>query len=68
MGVCNHLPSVVDDYYPSTIITVPADARIACIDFTNLVVDDDILEGNQSFTIHVRDSMSVVTIIDNDGE
>ena len=42
---------------------------MACIDFMNLVVDDDIaLEGNQSFTICVGNSTAMVTIIDDDGE
>ena len=41
----------------------------ACIDFTDLVVDDDIaLEGAQAFTILVGGSMAMVNIIDDDGE
>ena len=43
--------------------------RTACIDFTDLVVDDDIaLEGNEAFTIKVGRSNAMVTIIDDDGE
>ena len=40
----------------------------ACIDFTNLVVDDDIaLEGDEAFTIVIGSSMAMVTIVDDDG-
>lgn len=40
----------------------------ACIDFSDLVIDDDIaLEGNQTFIIVVGNSMAMVTIIDDDG-
>ena len=43
--------------------------RRACIDFTDLVVDDTIaLEGIEAFTIIVGSSMAMVTIIDDDGE
>ena len=42
---------------------------VACIDFMNLVVDDDIaLEGNQSFTVCVGNSTAMVIITDDDGE
>ena len=60
-------PSAEEDYSPNTTVTVPTGARMACTDFTNLVVDDDILEGEESFTICVGDSTSMVTIIDDDG-
>ena len=41
----------------------------ACTDFTDLVIDDSIaLEGDQTFTILVGNSMAMVTIVDNDGE
>ena len=50
-------------------VTVSAFSSRACIDFTDLVVDDDIaLEGDQAFTIVVGNSMAMVTIIDDDGE
>ena len=40
----------------------------ACIDFTNLVVDDNIaLEGDEAFTIVIGSSVAMVTIIDDDG-
>ena len=40
----------------------------ACIDFSNLVVDDNIaLEGDEAFTIVINSSMAMVTIIDDDG-
>ena len=49
-------------------ITVTS-GRTACIDFTDLVVDDNItLEGNEAFTIKVGSSMAMVIIIDDDGE
>ena len=40
----------------------------ACIDFRDLVVDDNVaLEGDEAFTIRVGGSMAMVTIIDDDG-
>ena len=60
-------PSAEEDYYPNTTVTVPTGAKMACTDFINLVVDDGILEGEESFTICVGDSTSMVTIIDDDG-
>ena len=57
------------DFFPSTTITVTPPSSVACIDFTNLVVDDDIaLEGNQSFNICVGNSTAMVIIIDDDSE
>ena len=57
------------DYFPSTTVTVTPPSSVACIDFTNIVVDDNIaLEGDQSFNICVGDSTSMVVIIDDDGE
>ena len=57
------------DFFPSTTITVTPPSSVACIDFTNLVVDDDIaLEGNQSFNICVGSSTAMVVIIDDDSE
>ena len=42
---------------------------MACTDFTGLVVDDNIaLEGDQSFTISVGGSTSMVVIVDDDSE
>ena len=42
---------------------------MACIDFTDLVVDDTIaLEGLQNFTICVGGSASWVVIVDDDSE
>ena len=42
---------------------------MACIDFTGLVVDDNIaLEGDQNFTISVGGSTSMVVIVDDDSE
>ena len=57
------------DFFPSTTVTVTPPSSVACIDFTNIVVDDNIaLEGDQSFNICVGDSTSMVVIIDDDGE
>ena len=56
------------DFGSSTNITVDP-GPVACIDFTDLVVDDDIaLEGDEAFTISVGNSTAMVTIIDDDGE
>ena len=57
------------DFGSSDSITVQPPGSRACIDFTNLVVDDTIaVEGNQVFTITVGSSMAWVTIIDDDGK
>jgi len=57
------------DFGSSTSITVQPPGPRACIDFTDLVVDDTIaVEGNQAFTIIVGSSMAMVTIIDDDGK
>ena len=57
------------DFGGSSSITVDAFNSKACIDFTDLVVDDDIaLEGNQAFTIVIGNSMAMVNIIDDDGQ
>ena len=50
-------------------MTVDPPGPPACIDFTDLVVDDNVaLEGDEAFTILVGDAMAMVTIIDDDGE
>ena len=50
-------------------MTVEPPGPSACIDFTDLVVDDSVaLEGDEAFTILVGDSMAMVNIIDDDGE
>ena len=50
-------------------MTVAASSSRACIDFTDLVVDDDIaLEGTQSFTIVIGTSTAMVNIIDDDSQ
>ena len=69
----NFLPFLISctevDFFPSTTVTVTPPSSVACIDFTNIVVDDNIaLEGEQSFNICVGDSTSMVVIIDDDGE
>ena len=50
-------------------MTVAAFSSRACIDFTDLVVDDAIaLEGTQSFTIVIGTSTAMVNIIDDDSQ
>ena len=57
-----------EDFGTSVPITVEAGSSRACIDFTNLVVDDDIaLEGDEAFTIVIGSSVAMVTIVDDDG-
>ena len=57
------------DFRTSAQITINPPGPMACIDFTSLVVDDDVaMEGDEAFTIQVGDSVAVVTIIDDDGE
>ena len=56
------------DFGNSATITVDP-GPMACIDFTDLVVDDDIaLEGDEAFTISVGNSTAWVNIIDDDGK
>jgi hypothetical protein len=55
------------DFRTSAQITINPPGPMACIDFTSLVVDDDVaMEGDEAFTIQVGDSVAVVTIIDDD--
>ena len=74
---CNELDSVIlhsmhvgaDFSSRGSSITVDPPGPVACIDFTGLVLDDNIaLEGDENFTILIGDSMAMVTITDNDGE
>ena len=56
------------DFGTSTSITIAASTTRACIDFTDLVIDDNIaLEGSQAFVIMVGSSIATVIIIDDDG-
>ena len=56
------------DFGTSAQVTVDPPGPSACIDFTDLVLDDNVaLEGDEAFTILVGDSMAMVTIIDDDG-
>lgn len=60
-------PTDADFGTRATITVTPPSSR-ACIDFTDLVINDDIaVEGNQAFTIVVGNSMAMVTITDDDG-
>lgn len=59
------------DFDASAIITVDPPGPTACIDFTDLVVDDNVtLEGDEAFTITISgtNAMAMVTILDDDGE
>ena len=56
------------DFTNGTSITVMAPGPRACIDFTDLVEDDDLaLEGDEAFTIMINGAMAMVVIIDDDG-
>ena len=60
--------STDEDFVNSTSITVNPGSSRACIDFTEVIVDDNIaLEGRETFIILVGNSMAMVTIIDDDG-
>ena len=59
------------DYTSGTTITVDPPGPTACIDFTDLVVDDDLAsEGVEAFTISIRENgeMAMVVILDDDGK
>ena len=57
------------DFHTSVQITVNSPGPVACMDFTSLIVDDNIaLEGDEVFTIQVGKSVAMVTISDDDGE
>ena len=52
-------------------ITVNPPGGMTCIDFTDLVVDDNVaLEGDEAFAIMIlgTSAMAMVTILDDDGE
>ena len=47
---------------------MPVPGPRACIDFTELVEDDDLgLKGEETFTIMINGAMAVVIILDDDG-
>ena len=59
------------DYTSGTNITVDPPGPRACIDFTDLVIDDGLAsEGVEAFAISIRGhgEMAMVTIIDDDGK
>ena len=59
------------DFTSGTTITIEPPGPASCIDFTDLIVNDDIgLEGDESFTIIIdgTPAMSMVTITEDDGE
>ena len=59
------------DYTSGTTITLNPPGPRACIDFTDLVVDDSLAaEGVEAFAISIRGhgEMAMVTIIDDDGK
>ena len=64
-----HVSLPVEDYTSGTTITIPVPGTRTCIDFTDLIVNDDIaLEGDEAFTIFIGGTPSMVTITENDGE
>ena len=61
--------SVDEDFHRRVSITLEPPGPQTCIDFTDLVVNDNIaLEGNENFTIRIGSSMAMVTIMDDDGK
>ena len=59
------------DFNRRASITVEPPGPRACIDFTDLVVNDNIaVEGDEAFQIAIEgtSSMAMVTIIDDDGK
>jgi hypothetical protein len=55
------------DFTDGTTITIAPTGTESCIDFTDLVVNDNIgLEGNEAFTILIDGSMAMVTITEDD--
>ena len=60
------------DFTSGVNITIQPPGPVTCIDFSDIVVDDDVaLEGNESFTIFIQLKGAVfamVTILDDDGE
>ena len=61
----------MEDYTSGTTITILVPGTGMCIDFTDLLVNDDIaLEGDEAFTIFIdgTPSVAMVTITESDGE
>ena len=61
----------VADYTSGTTITVNPPGPRGCIDFTDLVVDDNLpYEGVESFVISIEGmaAMAIVIILDDDGK
>ena len=59
------------DFTAGTTITIQPPGPVSCIDFTDLIVNDDIaLEGDEAFSLFIVDTpaMAMVTIIDDDGK
>ena len=57
------------DFNLSATITVTPSSSTACIDFTDIVVDDVIAnEGDQSFIVSVGNSTAMIVIVDDDSE
>ena len=59
------------DFGTSAQIIVNPPGRRTCIDFMDLVVDDNVaLEGDEAFAIMISgtSAMAMVTILDDDGE
>ena len=56
------------DFHSNISINVKAGSSKACINFSDLIVDDNIArEGNETFTIFIGSFMATITIVDDDG-
>ena len=73
-SIYNHiiiLNQILTLYTSGVNITIQPPGLVTCIDFSDIVVNDDAaLEGNETFTIFIEDTplTAMVTILDNDGE
>ena len=59
------------DFTAGTTITIQPPGPASYIDFTDLIVNDNLgLEGDEAFALFIIDTpaMTMVTIIDDDGE
>ena len=71
VALCACLSTSDSDFTSGTTITIEPPGPVSCIDFTDIIVNDDIgLEGEESFTIIIdgTPAMSMVTITEDDGE
>ena len=71
VALCACLSTSDSDFTSGTTITIEPPGPVSCIDFTDIIVNDDIgLEGYESFTLFIDDTpaMSMVTITEDDSE